>query len=300
MLRSKAKHRQSKINPEKIPWFALVVTVIFVFFFILGIEEKQKHNVSAMKTPVRLAIKSIKFSLTDRKFVAYQQSVPILMYHHVRNYDEPRDPINTNLSVPTERFREQMAALKNAGYQTITLKNLFNKEIPDKPVIVTFDDGYWDVYDFAYPTMKENNQTGTIFVISGAIGAQGYMNKKEIQTMLDYGFELGSHTVNHPNLDKTIKSGIEYQIKSSKEMLEKEFNRPVRYLCYPSGKYNQKVEEIVQTSGYKAAVTVNFKATSNDLYAMPRVRVNNTDTAESLLKKIEGFKKENDRFVWSY
>ena len=222
------------------------------------------------------------------------------MYHHVRNYNNPSDPINTNLSVPVESFREQVRALKNAGYQTITFNNLLNRQIVEKPIIITFDDGYQDVFDSAYPVLRENNQTGTVFVMSNFIGSPGYLDKEKIELMLKGGFELGSHTISHPDLAKADPSTLEYQIKSSKEILEKEFSRPIEVLCYPSGRHNLQVIEIARRAGYRAAVTVNFQAPSNDLLTLPRVRVNNTDTAESLLTKIENFNQANNRFLWNY
>lgn len=202
--------------------------------------------------------------------------VPILMYHHIREFNDPRKPIDTNLSVPPSNFKAQMDYLKNNGYKTITLDQLYSDDtLPSKPVVVTFDDGYQDAYDNALPVLKSNGQVGTFYIITGGVdNAPGfYLTSKEIKKMADEGMEIGSHTMSHPDLAATNLVDSDKQLVDSKKFLEQVTGAPVNHFCYPSGKYNNTVTTQVQKAGYVSAVTTHSKGSFDDSLTLPRIRI---------------------------
>jgi peptidoglycan/xylan/chitin deacetylase (PgdA/CDA1 family) len=212
-------------------------------------------------------------------------SMPILMYHHIRDFNDPTDAIGTNLSVPPKKFADQLDLLKSKGYTTITLRDLDKKSIPAKPIILTFDDGYDNFYLNAYPELKKRGMTATIFIITGDIGKSEYMNESEIKELNSNGIEVGSHTISHPDLRTLSTAKAQNEIANSKETLEKLLGNKVISFCYPSGKFTEETVSILKNSGYEFAVTTNSKLTTfENLLELNRYRVNNDTSISAFLK----------------
>ena len=118
------------------------------------------------------------------KTTSADMNIPVLCYHDVT----PNNPNNNELLVNPEKFKEQLQYLKDNNYTPITLDELYdylrnNKPIPEKPVVITIDDGYKGNYEYAYPLLKEFKFPATIFVISNYVGAQDYMTAEQLKEM---------------------------------------------------------------------------------------------------------------------
>ncbi|SHK76490.1 polysaccharide deacetylase family protein [Desulforamulus aeronauticus] len=234
------------------------------------------------------------------------QGIPILMYHKVN--PDPRTG-GLGLRVPPDKFEWQMKYLKRNGYETISLTDVLDhfeqgKHLPDKPIVITFDDGYKDNHDFAYPIMKKYGYTGTVFVVTQAIGNTNFfdvakklqpenkmMNWSEIREIAAGGFVIGSHTVEHPRLAKVSPEVARQQIEESKRVLEQGLKKPVEVLAYPYGSYNDTVAEITKQAGYRAAVTTELglaKADSNP-YKLKRVRVTGRYSNEKFIEQLHKY-----------
>ena len=121
---------------------------------------------------------------------------PILLYHHVSDR-----PVASRLYVSADTFRSQLRLLKSNGYASISIAQLAkalksSNPLPQRSVVITFDDGNEDVYECAFPIMKEFNYTGTVYVIAGRLKMGGYLNKDQIKELIDAGWELGSNGMN--------------------------------------------------------------------------------------------------------
>jgi len=191
-----------------------------------------------------------------------QVKLPIIMYHQINNTLDPEDRYATSLTVSVNSFESQLQFLKVNGYQTVGFENLYgamyeNVPLPSKSVILTFDDGYADNYASAYPLLKNYGFKATFFVISNFIGSsQGYMNADQIAEMSANGMDIESHTVVHPQLALLSKDPLDAELRNSKKAIEKITHKPVNYLAYPSGSYNQLVVSEARMNGYDFAVTV--------------------------------------------
>ena len=183
--------------------------------------------------------------------------IPILMYHYIRDYTDPNDPGGISLSVSTEKFASQLNYLKSRGYHTITFTDVKKNQIPSKPIILTFDDGYVDFYQNAFPELKSHNMVAVTFIITDFNGGDKYMNDTELREIDKYGIEIGSHTVSHPNLTTASPFHATRQIVDSKLVLENKIGHPIISFCYPSGKYNPAIVQIVEGAGYEYATTTN-------------------------------------------
>lgn len=182
--------------------------------------------------------------------------VPVLNYHQVN------DRFNTCLTMTTQNFEKQMKYLQDNGYHAITQAQLraymeTGADLPDKPIMITFDDGYIDNYECAYPIMKKYGMTGTIFVITSFVDSPQYLSWRQIDTMRRDGIEFGSHTVHHNPLDSLDQATMRQELTESKRILEKHLEREVPYIAYPEGKYNGMVKKETKAAGYAGAFTVN-------------------------------------------
>ena len=201
--------------------------------------------------------------------------IPVLNYHIVS-----RQKINA-LAITPQEFEEQMAYLYTQGYVTITPDQLldylqYDKSLPPKPVLITFDDGYSDTYREAYPILRKYNFVATVFLITDYIGNNSrYLTWDQVETMHANGFSFGSHTLNHIPLSDVTNEYAVYQLSKSREAIEWHLKSPVKYFAYPGGFYNQTTAQLLQQTGYRAAFTVNFGTAnkSNTVYALNRIPI---------------------------
>lgn len=135
-----------------------------------------------------------------------------------------------------------------------------------KPVILTFDDGYVDNYKNAYPILEKYNLKGTIFLISDFIGTYpNYMTWAQVDEMQQSGLiDFESHTLSHPELDKIPADEVWHQLDSSKKALEWRLGKPINFIAYPCGSYDEELERMTKEAGYRAAFTVHYGLANPD------------------------------------
>ncbi len=183
---------------------------------------------------ITIIIVSTALLISSAAFVFMKSAyvVPVLMYHAIDHNDKA-----TKLSVSPESFEAQMKFLHKNRYNVVTLDRLIsyirNKEkIPSKTLAITFDDGYYNNYQYAYPVLKKYNIPATIFIIVGRVGQSGYVGWKEIKEMSDSGvITIGSHTLSHKWLPSLGTRDLRNELASSKATLEEKTGKPVSALC---------------------------------------------------------------------
>jgi peptidoglycan/xylan/chitin deacetylase (PgdA/CDA1 family) len=195
--------------------------------------------------------------------------VPVLMYHSV--CETPLgDPA---LSVPPAEFEAQMQALADAGCTPITFEALGDAGKYEKPVLITFDDGYRDNFTGAYPILKKHGFPATIFLISGDIGAPNFLNGDDILAMSDI-VSFQSHTARHFRLPDLGRDDIALELRQSKEQIEAITGRPVIALSYPEGRVDKTVLSIVP-GYYRYAVSTKCGLwhSGDDRYRIHRLAI---------------------------
>jgi peptidoglycan/xylan/chitin deacetylase (PgdA/CDA1 family) len=201
--------------------------------------------------------------------------VPVLMYHSIAV--EKGNPIR----MPVEQFDKEMKYIKDQGYTTLTLKELYdyfeNKvPVPAKSVVITLDDGYEDNYTAAFPVLKKYGLKATIFMITCTIDADPKcLTSAQLKEMDKAGIEIESHTVTHTDLDTLNYSQQLAELKNSKAALEKLLGRSVDYVAYPEGRYNNDTVKAVAAAGYKMAFTTNgrWSDKSDGILTLDRVYI---------------------------
>ncbi|MBN2047717.1 MAG: polysaccharide deacetylase family protein, partial [Anaerolineaceae bacterium] len=235
---------------------------------------------------------------------AYDVDVPILAYHMVG--PEALGPY----FVSTEQFTAEMDALLAYGYQTISVQDFLNYrqgigELPENPIIITFDDGYQAMYDIVRPILKERGMTATFFILTGYISNTEagrftnhnwdssnplayHMTWNEVRTLSREGFEIGSHTINHLNLVDTDPVDIYHELSYSKKILESRLGKSVNILAYPYGLGGEMAltRKYLESIGYQAALEFGYEdipanPSESDLFMLPR-RTIKSDVTVSL------------------
>jgi peptidoglycan/xylan/chitin deacetylase (PgdA/CDA1 family) len=210
-----------------------------------------------------------------------QVVVPILLYHNIS------DRGSTRYIVRPAQFRAQMKHLRGAGYQSITISHLAGVirtggYLPEKPVVITFDDGYLGVHQNALPILEEYGFQAVVYIISGTVATDrsyGYLQKAEIDDLDAAGWEIGSHSISHSSL-KNTKLGLRSEIEQSKLDLEEKLGVEIRPFSYPYNIANESIRQQVEAYEYESAVGVDLFVTHSPerLYFLSRREVFRTTT----------------------
>lgn len=245
---------------------------------------------------------------TPQKYLNITKGIPVLMYHKVSPDSFRNGP---GLRVTPYEFERQIKYLKESGYNDISLDELVTHwekgtSLPNRPVVITFDDGYEDNYIYAFPVLKKYGYTATIFLVYNEVGGYNQWDIKEhntrpfklltweqIRTMQDYGIYFESHTLNHHHLTSLPAEEAQKEICESKTKLEQALGKPVNYIAYPYGQHNDQICEITQKAGYKAAVTTitGTNQQTTDPYRLKRLRINafvNFEEFKTILDRANG------------
>jgi len=221
--------------------------------------------------------------------------IPILMYHYLSIPPEDSDIYRQDLSVSPGLFVEHLNLLWNEGYETISLYELLNHltigaPLPDKPVILTFDDGYRDNYEYAFPLLLRWGMDATFFVVTDFIDEANprYVSWDMLRTMYTAGMSIEAHSRNHASLKNRDVPFLGWQARTLERFQEELGTRP-RFISYPAGEYDGLTISVFHNSNYWGGVTtVQGAEHRNDrLFELKRVRVRGTTSAEDLKRLLE-------------
>ena len=214
--------------------------------------------------------------------ISFTVKVPILMYHYVSSPPNFDDELRVRLSTEPAAFREQMRYLAENGYTTIDLYDLHlaitdQTVLPEKPVILTFDDGHRDHYTNVFPVLQEFGLKGTFFIITEFVDQQyaTYLTWPMIHEMAQAGHRMEPHTKTHPDLRGQSRDYLIYQILGSQQTLQYHIGYLPRYFAYPGGGFDDNAIAILQELGFWGAVsTLGGKWHSyEDRYIWERLRM---------------------------
>lgn len=218
--------------------------------------------------------------------------VPILMYHVISD-PLPASPY-PDLYVPKAEFAEQMQALKGAGYTAVTLQQWWDAwhahgPLPAKPLVVSFDDGYHSHFANAFPVLRALGWPGVLNLELKNIRSDYGLTAPQVRTLIAAGWELDSHTIDHPDLTTVDATALRHEVADSRAELKRRFGVAVNFFCYPAGRYDDAAIAAVRAAGYLAATTTESglaEPDEADRYTLPRVRVNNGVSGSALVGQL--------------
>ncbi len=226
---------------------------------------------------------------------------PILMYHYLSAPPAGADAVRRDLSISPEQFEAHLAYLRQAGYHTISLEQLAYAikgviQLPAKPIIITFDDGYRDHYKNAFPILKKYGFTATFFIFTQPIDENNvdYLSWDMVKAMHRAGMEFGSHSYRHLDMRQRDVDFLVYEIVGSSEAIEQRIGEPVRFFSYPAGRYDDLVIKVLDSARFWGAVTTQWGATESydNRFELPRIRIRGNDTAQDLADKLAAFQAQ--------
>lgn len=220
--------------------------------------------------------------------------VPSLLYHKI---DLPTADVKIRgaFTVP-QKFERQIAYLKKKGFEFYTTSELIsfyraNAEFPPRAIAVTFDDGWKDNYQHAFPVLKKYGAKATIFLVTSCIGqntdkvtAEGegrreHLSEKDILEMSENGIEFASHSLSHALFHQIGNQEIEAEVTESKQIIENLTQKECSTFAYPAGFFTDFAKEAVRKAGYQAAFSTVYGPENNwDIYALNRVEILRRDS----------------------
>lgn len=252
------------------------------------------------------------------------RDVPVLMWHNLA------EESNGDMTISVDTFRAQIEALHEAGFKTVSLQQLydyvhFGTELPEKPIVLTFDDGYFSNYEYAFPILQEYDMQATIFAIGVSVGKDTYKDTDHAMTphfgadeareMVDSGlisvqshtfdmhqwppFEDGNAQVRETLLpfdgeaDADYEAAVEADFAESRELLESITGQPVNALAFPEGAYVTLTQDALRSAGAELtfttvrAVNTVVKGLPQSLCAMPRFGMTESTDMTALVAELE-------------
>ncbi len=231
-------------------------------------------------------------ALSGTAAAGYQNGIPVLLYHHVS--DDSGDM--AELTTPPAEFDRQMGALKAAGFAAISPDELLaymkgeTVKLPDKPVVITFDDGYEDNYMSAFPILKKYGYRATVFMVGINFDRRNRLSTREIGAMGAAGFTVGAHSMTHPDLTSLDAAHLKAEVAGSKARAERATGKEAGFFAYPGGFYDIRTVEAAQAAGFAGAFTVLSglnRAGYDDPYLLRRIPVFADTDFDRLLALLE-------------
>jgi peptidoglycan/xylan/chitin deacetylase (PgdA/CDA1 family) len=235
-----------------------------------------------------------------------ETGIPVLMYHGIISHE---DDIGNPIHISKVDFEKQMIWLYENKYQIITIAEMLQfiqrRRIPQKSVVLTFDDGYESLLTNATPILEKFKFSATIFLLTGAVGKKTYaefntqqiafpdndrpLSWSQLRTMEDSGWDVQSHSHNHYIHNIISESALEKEMRNSKDEIEYNLQRKVAFYCYPFGSYNTKCLQLLKTVGYKAAFSVHpgMAKDNSDIRRLPRIEINRYTDLDCFKRKVE-------------
>ncbi len=211
----------------------------------------------------------------------FETYLPTLMFHYIEDVpaDSP-DQMRYNLSFSPEQFEEFLIYFQENNIETLTFWDIKailegEKPMPEKAVMLTFDDGHQDHYNEAFRLLEQYNMKGVFFIITDKTGNDPvHLTWDQVREMAAAGHEIGSHTVTHRELNTLGVEDIQAELKNSKQKIEEEIGQAVISLCYPVGRYDERVIEASSEHYLFARTTESGKQFRiNDPYRLPTTRI---------------------------
>jgi peptidoglycan/xylan/chitin deacetylase (PgdA/CDA1 family) len=223
--------------------------------------------------------------------------LPILMYHYVEPWPADAGDIRRGLTVQPEDFAAQMQYLHEHGFITVSLYDLIDalalgNPLPEKAVVLTFDDGYRSLVDYAAPEMQKYGYTGTVFVITELMdkALPQYLTWPQAEALYAQGWGIESHTKTHDELPGTGRDYQVYEMLGAAQTIEAHTGHFPRFLCYPAGKYDDVSITVARELNLWGAVTTQFGRTHTfaDRLTWGRVRVDGRGTLQDFINALGG------------
>lgn len=248
------------------------VVILLVVYAFMPHNQTPKQLPEISKNEMKKIPPDVKKALASQALTASSSAektaslsatirVPILMYHYVEYVQDKKDKMRQELDIPPNVFSSQIETMKNAGYTFMTAAQLGQvldgkMQLPQKPVLITFDDGHWDLDTDVLPILKQYQVKATAYIITGFIGGSDFLSSQQLQDVINSGLvEIGAHTVHHISMKGQTLKTLQYEVDTSKQTLEQQYHLHVVSFAYPYGTFDLQSINVVKADGFSTAVS---------------------------------------------
>jgi peptidoglycan/xylan/chitin deacetylase (PgdA/CDA1 family) len=280
-----------KLTAQKSCVFILSCSLVLIHS---GCDEIPSANAGTViihpRTPEPRTPESRTPVVADAVAILNRAEVPILCYHQLRDWKASDSKTAKDYIVPVNTFREQIKLLADSGYHTILPDQLYDyliagKELPSKPVMISFDDTRLDQYTVALPELNKYNFKGVYFIMTVSLGRPGYMSKEQVKQLSDEGNIIGSHTWDHHSVKNYTSEDWMTQVEKPSKQLQAITGKPVDYFAYPFGLWNKEAVARLKDHEFKAVFQLSAKRDEADpLYTIRRIIVPGEWSASTMLR----------------
>jgi peptidoglycan/xylan/chitin deacetylase (PgdA/CDA1 family) len=239
--------------------------------------------------------------ILEKNLAAFHE-IPVLMYHQV--VEKTPAASKYNIHVTRMDLEKQLRSLRARGFQPVTFEDLLTRRIPDKPVILTFDDGYENNYGQLFPLLRQYGMKAVVYILGNRKHRNNFwdipqgepeaalLKDSQIREMSESGLvEFGAHSLNHARLTQLKPQAVQKEVEGSKQSIEKLLGKPVLSFAYPYGLYNEPIKKITKEAGYRFGIAVKGRFTrfGEDLMEIRRVHMFPDTSPFDFWKKTSGF-----------
>lgn len=252
----------------------------------------QNSSVVKQEEPVEAAAQGVP---ATAETILARREVPILCYHQIRNYLPSDSKRAHDDIISPDKFKDHIKMLADSGFHSIQPDELydylvFGKKLPEKPIMISFDDTDLDQFEVAAPTLKKYGFKATYFIMTVSIGKKGrigYMSKAQIKQLADAGNTIASHTYDHKNFAQFTDADWTTQIDEPTKKLEEITGKKVSYFAYPYGVFKSSTLHKLKEHGFKAAFILSTKRDEKyPLYTIRRIIDPGSYSARNLYNSI--------------
>ena len=279
---------------DKIPLVArLAVLLTALAVALTGCSSGEKQSAAPTTTQTTKPAPRPPAPAKPRIVHPHTRAVPILMYHVVGT--APADAPYPSLYVSRADFAGQLAWLRAHGYRAVSLRRVYDYwkhgyALPQRPVVLTFDDGYREDFTNVRPLLARRHWPGVLNLAVRNL-LDGKLTVPQIRLMIRQGWEIDAHTINHLDLTTLGSAELRHEVAGSRTWIRRRFHVPVAFFCYPSGRYDARVIAAVRAAGFLGATIEGFSRASprDGLLTLPRIRVDGSDGVSGLATKLGAY-----------
>lgn len=271
--------------------FRLGLALSFLAFGCAGEPTGTATEKKAVDTTAPAAQQNAPAPVADAATILSRKQVPILCYHHIKDFKGTESARVKDYIVPISNFKEQMKMLHDSGYKTILPDDYYQylaygTALPEKPVMLSFDDTDGEQYTIGATEMNKYGFKGVFFIMTIAIGKPNYMNRDQLKDLADQGHIIGAHTWDHHNVKKYTAEDFDKQFTRPKEQLESITGKTVTHFAYPFGLWNHEAIPELKKRGYLTAYQLSDKKrdSTEPMYSLRRMLVPGTWTTATMRK----------------
>jgi peptidoglycan/xylan/chitin deacetylase (PgdA/CDA1 family) len=242
---------------------------------------------------VASAILAVAVPAQGRNAAPTSGPIPILMYHAIA--DPPPGAPFPALYVPKAEFAAEMQALAGRGYHAVTLTQAYEHwttgaPLPRRPIVITFDDGYRNVYDNAFALLRARRWPAVLDLEVRFMNKPWGLAQSRIRRLIAARWELASHTIHHQDLTTLGASELTTEVRGSRFLLQRLFHVPVLFFCYPAGRFDAHVVQAVKAAGYAGATSTRpGLGRPSELFTLARIRVDRGEGSAGLMAALRSY-----------